>query len=165
MLAFVRSGTQGDSMQSISEATRAFFQADGWPYEEGDDPAVLELGFEGPNGSWTCYADCRDEARQLLFYSILDESAPGDRRPTMAEFLTRANYGLGIGNFELDFSDGEVRFKTSIDVGEAELDAEAIRRLTYLNVGTMNQYVPAIREVMEGKLSPEAAVAMAELDA
>ena len=152
-------------MQSISVATRAFFDADGWPYDEADDPAVLELGFEGPNGSWTCYADCRDEARQLLFYSILDESVDEHGRTTMAEFLTRANYGLGIGNFELDFNDGEVRFKTSIDVGTTELDAESIRRLTYLNVGTMNQYVPAIREVMEGNLDPEAAVAMAELNA
>jgi len=37
------------------------------------------------------------------------------------EFLTRANYGLNIGNFEMDFQDGEIRFKTAIDVEEVIL--------------------------------------------
>ena len=34
----------------------------------------------------------------------------------IAEFLTRTNYSMIIGNFELDFADGEIRYKTSIDV-------------------------------------------------
>jgi hypothetical protein len=165
MLEFPSGERKATPVQSILEVTKAFFEADGWPYDEDPNQPVLELGFEGPNGSWVCYADCRDDVRQLIFYSILDESTPEERRPVMAEFLTRANYGLAIGNFELDFSDGEVRFKTSIDAGESDLDLEAIRRLTYLNVGTMNQYVPAINEVMAGNLAPEAAVVMAELNA
>ncbi len=35
-------------------------------------------------------------------------------RTTTAEFICRANYGLPIGNFEMDFADGELRFKVGI---------------------------------------------------
>ena len=31
----------------------------------------------------------------------------------VSEVLVRANWGLSVGNFEIDVSDGEVRFKTS----------------------------------------------------
>jgi len=38
------------------------------------------------------------------------------KRGAVAEFINRANYGIIIGNFEMDFADGEIRYKTSIDV-------------------------------------------------
>jgi hypothetical protein len=33
----------------------------------------------------------------------------------MAEYLTRANYGLILGNFAMDMADGEVHYKVSVD--------------------------------------------------
>src|SRR5829696_3263734 len=41
-------------------------------------------------------------------------------RTAMAVRLARINYGLVLGNFVIDLSDGEVRFKASIDFGGAE---------------------------------------------
>jgi hypothetical protein len=49
----------------------------------------------------------------------------------VAEFLTRANSGMVIGNFELDFADGEIRYKTSIDVEGDKLSYAIIKRLVY----------------------------------
>jgi hypothetical protein len=48
-------------------------------------------------------------------------------RLAAAETVARANYGLGLGKFELDFDDGEVRFQVSqilVDdaVGQAVID-------------------------------------------
>ncbi len=34
----------------------------------------------------------------------------------MNEFITRANYGLPSGNFEMNYDTGEVRFRTSVFV-------------------------------------------------
>jgi len=44
------------------------------------------------------------------------------------KFLTRANYGMMIGNFEMDFTDGEIRYKTSIDVEGDKLSSALIKR-------------------------------------
>lgn len=38
-----------------------------------------------------------------------------------AEFLTRANYGLVFGNFEMDMHDGEIRYKPSFRAAEKPL--------------------------------------------
>ncbi len=47
----------------------------------------------------------------------------------VAEFITRANFGIVIGNFEIDFSDGEIRYKTSIDVEGDRPSFALIKRL------------------------------------
>jgi hypothetical protein len=54
---------------------------------------------------------------------------PEAKRQAMAEFLTRAKYGLCMGNFEMDFGDGEVRYKASLDIADGELTAKMIEVL------------------------------------
>lgn len=80
----------------------------------------------------------------------------------MAEYLTRANYGLVLGNFEMDFRDGEVRYKTSIDVEGAEIVPGLIRNLVYANVITMDRYLPGLLSVIYGNLTPHEAITQVE---
>ena len=81
----------------------------------------------------------------------------------MAEFLTRANYGLIVGNFELDFDDGEVRYKTSLDVEDAELLPALLAHIVYANVTNMDRYLPGIVAVLASSQTP--AEAVAQIDA
>ncbi len=80
----------------------------------------------------------------------------------MAEFLTRANYGLVIGNFEMDFGDGEVRYKTSIDVEGDRLTSALIKQMVYINVLMMDRYLPGIMKVAFGNADPARAIAEIE---
>jgi hypothetical protein len=66
-----------------------------------------------------------------------------------------------IGNFELNFGTGEIRYKTSIDI-EEDFSSVLIRRLVYTNVTMMDEYLPGIRSVIEGDVSPEDALAQIE---
>jgi len=97
-----------------------------------------------------------------FLYSICPIRAPEDKRPAVAEFLTRANYGLLIGNFEMDFEDGEIRYKTSIDVEGDRLSPALLRQLTYANVVTMDRYLPGIMSVIYGNVTPVEAIAQIE---
>ena len=47
-------------------------------------------------------------------YHIAPVKAPVEQRSAISEFITRANYGLTNGNFEMDFNDGELRYKTNV---------------------------------------------------
>ena len=47
----------------------------------------------------------------------------------MAEFLTRANYGIMIGNFEMDFNDGEVRYKGALEYADGDVTIMMIDNL------------------------------------
>ena len=99
-----------------------FFEDDDWNFQRMDDAPVLSMEFSGKNGRWVCFAQAREEQDQFVFYSILPINVPDNHIGAVAEFITRVNYGMIIGNFELDYNDGEVRYKTSIDVeGDALL--------------------------------------------
>jgi hypothetical protein len=120
------------------------------------------MAFQGENGKWTCYARVREEQEQFLFYSICPVNAPDSKRMAIAEFLTRANSGTIIGNFELDFTNGEIRYKTSIDVQGDSLSFELIKQLVYANVTMMDQYLPGIMSVIYGEVEPKDAIAQIE---
>ncbi|HEC34947.1 MAG TPA: YbjN domain-containing protein, partial [Anaerolineae bacterium] len=71
-----------------------FFKEDDWHFDQMEGKPILRMGFRGDSGSWRCYAQVREEQQQFVFYSILDVNVPEGRRQAIAEFLTRANYGL-----------------------------------------------------------------------
>ena len=139
-------------MQSIHDLLIRFFEEDGWAFNQLGEPPLLQLPFRGENGTWTCLAQSRDDVGQFVFYSLCPVDAPEEQRAAVAEFLTRANYGLILGNFELDYEDGEIRYKTSIDVADDRLSPELIRNLVYTNVLVMDRYLPGIMKVIYGQV-------------
>jgi hypothetical protein len=149
-------------MGEILDTAISFFQQDEWSFTQLEDQPILRLGFQGENGQWSCYAQAREEHAQLLFYSVCPVNVPEDRRMAVAEFLTWANYGLFIGNFELDMTDGEIRYKTSIDVEGDRLSPALVKPLVYTNVMMMDRYLPGIMSVIYGNVAPAEAVAKAE---
>lgn len=149
-------------MSAILETVVDFFERDAWPFTHVEDWTAVRTGFKGDNGEWSCYAQAREEQAQCLFYSICPINVPEEKRPAMAELLTRANYGLFIGNFELDFSDGEVRYKTSVDVEGDSLSTALVRNLVYANVLTMDRYLPAVMSVIYSDTPPAQAIAQVE---
>jgi len=64
-------------------------------------------------------------------------------------FLTRANYGMHVGNFEIDLDDGEVRFKTSMDVEDTEITATMCRNLVEVNLAVMGRYIEGLAAVAD----------------
>jgi hypothetical protein len=152
------------SDETIFEAIVNFFKKEDWQFQQTETELTLRLAFQGKNGKWNCYARARDEQQQFIFYSICPVNAPEEKRLAVAEFLTRANSGMMIGNFELDFNDGEISYKTSIDVEGDRLSTALIKRLVYANVMMMDEYLPGILSVIYGNVSPADAIAQIEND-
>ncbi len=149
-------------MPNILDTLTQFFKEDGWNFAPAEEATVLHLDFKGQNDSWTCYAQAREEQQQFVFYSICPHKTPEDKAIDMMEFLTRANYGLIIGNFELNLTDGEIRCKTSLDVEDTELTMPLIKHMVYANVLAMDQYIPGILAVIADGTSPQEAIAQIE---
>ena len=152
------------SDETIFEAIVNFFKKEDWQFQQTETELTLRLAFQGKNGKWNCYARAREEQEQFIFYSICPVNAPEEKRISVAEFLTRANSGMMIGNFELDFNDGEISYKTSIDVEGDRLSTALIKRLVYANVMMMDEYLPGILSVIYGNVSPADAIAQIEND-
>jgi hypothetical protein len=152
-------------MGRILDAVRQFLEEDDWPYTLMEERLVYKTGFEGKNSQFTCYAQERAEQQQFVFYSIFPVRVPDNKLADVSEFITRANYGMIIGNFELDYGDGEIRYKTSVDVEDVDLVEPLVRHLMYANVLTMDKYFPGLMRVLYAGISPAEAIGEIETKA
>jgi hypothetical protein len=135
-----------------------FLTEDEWHPQQLEERYIYRMGFSGKNGNTTCYAQIRVDLDQFLFYVLAPVKAPKETRPAVAEFITRANYGMRIGNFEMDYSDGEVRYKSSLDFEGATLSPEWIKHAIYPAVQTMDRYLAGLMSVIYGQTPPEQAI-------
>ena len=144
--------------ETMFDLVKQFFEDDDWHYDEIPDRQVLAVGYAGVNGSFTCFAQVREGLDQFLFYCLLPTKVPADKRDDVGRFVNLANYGMRIGNFELDYSDGEVRYKTSIDFEDERASHALLRNAVYAAVLTLDRYQPGIMQVVYGNVDPDEAV-------
>jgi len=149
-------------MNELFPIIEKFFTDDEWYFIQLGNQPILQMTFQGKNGKWTCYAQIHEEQPIFFFFSICPVNVPEDKRQKMAEFLTRANYGLKVGNFEMDFTDGEIRYKTSLNVENDQLSGPIIRNLVYANLWTMDRYLAGILSVIYGNIDPTEAIKKSE---
>ena len=156
-------------MGFLRDDVTRFFTDDGWELIPTEVDHTWVTGVSGDNGRWSVAVQVHEPEQVIVLYSLSPADAPVDRFDETIEFVTRANAGMVIGNFEFDYDDGGVRFKTSIDVeGLAEEVLRGgvldyfVRDLAYTNVGTFDKYLPALLTVIRGESSPATAIAMVE---
>jgi len=151
-------GSEVENGQQAFATLGTFLEEDGWYPQQIEDRSIYRVGFEGKNGRYTCFAQIRMDLEQFMFYAIAPIKVPEAARAAAAEFLTRANYGLRIGNFEIDYTDGEVRYKSSLDFEGEPLTPTLIKNAMYPAVHTMDLYLPGLLGVMYGNKTPEQAI-------
>lgn len=151
-------------MGQLYNAVVDYLTEDGWHFGVAQEDVALHFGFQGRSNLWQCLCIVDEDKGFVRFYSIAPVIVPEEQRAAVSEFLTRANYGLPLGNFEMDYRDGEVRFKTSIDVEGGELTPTMIENLLKSNLTTMDQYLPGLMRVLYGNVAPAQAVEAIESD-
>lgn len=114
----------------------------GWDHD--DEEPLVRFTHAGEHGVWKVVLHCRDDVDQLVVLSFAPGTVAEGRRAAMAEFLTRANWNLPIGNFEMSFDSGEIRFRTSVDVEDTMLDPALLDTLVTANLAVMDHYLPGI---------------------
>lgn len=124
-----------------------------WEPAPTEDEGCLLVDFSGEDGLPLSHAlaAVRPESERFVFYLCFRGKTPAKHRAAVAEFIARANYGLVIGNFELRFRDGTVRFKTSLDFARQELTEELVQNAIMSAMEVVQVYGAAVVEVMAGK--------------
>jgi hypothetical protein len=96
--------------------------------------------------------------RTALFSTILPMNIPEKNRIAVSQYLTYVNYTLLLGNFQMDFSDGELVYQ-AVGVFEEEtgLPDSVVVRLTYIGFNMFDKYVPGIFSIVYGGKDPKEA--------
>lgn len=96
--------------------------------------------------------------QRITSYGNISIKADSSNMAEVCEFITRANYGLAIGNFELDHRDGEIRYKVCMDSQDALPGYNALDDMLGIPVAMYNRYGDGLLTVIMGMSSAEAAI-------
>ncbi|MBC88242.1 MAG: hypothetical protein CMB12_03030 [Euryarchaeota archaeon] len=140
----------------LLESARNYLEKNEWNFEVLSDHSTIALGFEGVNGEWHCMIQTRELEEQMIFYSSLSENISSNRIETMMRFITMANYRLVVGNFELDVTDGELNYKTALDLESVTLNNDMIRNIIHTNLATFDRHLPGVQIILNGGSTEEA---------
>lgn len=149
-------------MQPLFETVKRFFEQDGYEFRQLAGHQALEMGVSGDHGSFRLVCVVDPDRTILRFLTFVEGKVPTARRRDVMEYLTRANYGLLLGNFELDVNDGEVRFKCAIDVEGGEITHTQYQNMLFVSVSMVDRYFPGLQRVIQGSADPAAAIAEVE---
>ncbi len=131
-------------------------------YEIDRAKGILHCCFESKYVTWRWLAQEDDEGRYVMV-SLLPIKASESRKNACAELLVRINNKVGLGHFDLDFSDGQIAFRTAIPVGEgSRLRMNVIEHVIRGHQTLVNQFFPSISAVLFADQTPEEALAAAK---
>ncbi len=135
-----------------------FYKKQDWAYTIVKDKQVVLLGISGKNGKFQFVVDVNEDKKRIVALSICNSNVPEAKMSYMSELLTQINYGKFLGNFELNFDDGEIRYKTSMYYSGTELSDDVIKNLLMVNIASMDTGLPAIMKLLYNEISPKDAI-------
>ncbi len=89
-------------------------------------------------------------------------TADENHRLAAAEYLTRVNFNLRNGNFEMNMADGEIRYKTYVHAGEHPLSMSGARLAIMMPFLMLDRFGDGLLEVVFGFKTPREAFETAQ---
>lgn len=150
----------------IVNCIREFLEKDDWHFSFDSDKGIFKFGVSVRNRlkNVRCRILVHDDCYTV--YAISPIGPDEDNKEmmnNMSEFICRANFGLRNGNFEMDFMDGEIRYKTFVNCGnDATPASEIIEKSIYTPVAMFDKYGSGITDIIFQDVGAAKAVAKCE---
>ena len=112
--------------------------------------------------TYELFVHADDERDTVAIYLLFPTHAPEARRAAVAELCTRANWETFIGALDMDWADGDVRFRAGVDVEGSALSATMVHNIVSAAAWTLDRYHDALVKVMVAGEDPAAAFAAAQ---
>lgn len=129
-----------------------------WWFIRNAGSNVINTSVNGKNSEFKVIFVAHEDRCVVMLFVEYSPKVPEGKCKEAADFLTRANYGLWIGNFEMDMDSGEVRYKVSIDVENGRLSHEMVENMSGAGFSTADRYFPAFMSVCFGNAIPSVAI-------
>ena len=135
-------------MEKVIKAINTFFDAMEWKYSYDKEKSIFSTGvsMDGFIGNIALKIGVRET--RYTVYAILNNRVESKFFAQVAEYLHRANYCLLNGNFEIDYSDGEIRYKTYVNFENAEVSEEIIRDSILIPIFMFEKYGKNLLKLM-----------------
>lgn len=153
------------NVENMIDLVRNFLDEDEWKYEYDDSMKIIRTGVNLKCKLQSTRLIIRFTDDGMIVLATISMNASEEYRPAIAEYLTRANYGLKNGNFEMDFSDGEIRYKVYTNYkGLEEISREIIEDSIMIPPIMIDRYGDGLAALMFGFSTPEEEIRKVEGD-
>lgn len=142
-------------MKDAINLIKQFFDSNEWKYDFIEDKNAFTANINMNNivGVLRIYIFVKDTEYRV--YAVLNSIVEEKAYSKVAEYLHRANYGLFNGNFEFDYRDGEVRYKTYVNFEKTTLSASIIEDSIFMPIFMFEKYGENLFRAMLGDANPE----------
>lgn len=141
-------------MKHTLELIKNFFENGEWKYsckEYDETHVVFSSGINMNNaiGNLRIFVIVRQD---YYIVNVLLNSAVEKRYYNqVAEYLHRANYGMNNGNFEFDFENGEIRYKTYVNFEGVQLSDDVVADSILVPIFMFDKYGKNLLRLMLGE--------------
>jgi len=154
-----------DYSVKILEQIKEFLSNKGIEYRVDDENGYINTDFMLDDEKTTLDFAIAVLDEGYLSYALLPQVIEHKYFDRVAEYLHRANYGLKCGNFEFDYAEGRIQYKTYIFAPNEELDDLMIEAGFMAPFATISRYMPGLTDViLKSKKTVEAIVSEIERD-
>lgn len=93
----------------------------------------------------------RENADSLILHVRLPGNVAEEERIEVGEFVLMANWGLKIGSFDLDHSDGEVIYRIGIPMKDQPVTQAVVSEMIDCAISTVQRYADGLLRVVRGR--------------
>lgn len=132
--------------------------------EPSDDQPRFRLGFRLDNGQCILKIQASERSDAVLIHTTYPFNVPENQIQRIATLLVYVNWGLLLGNMEMDPRDGELRFRVSIPVEDSDVTMQQIKRMVGVSLAMVDRYFTAVTGTIFGNGDPVELVRKCEED-
>lgn len=149
----------------IANVIKRFLAENDWYYSFNEDTGIFRFGLRirGKIQNISYVINVHDD--EFVTYGVCpigaDREDP-EMMAQMAEFICRANYGLQNGCFEMDWRDGEIRFRSYVDCENLLPSTTVIKNSVHCTAAMIKRYAPGIVDIIFGGVKAKDAVTRCE---
>mgnify|MGYP000850874231 FL=1 len=151
----------------IVNVVKQFLADDDWHYSFNEDTGIFRFGLRirSKIQNISYVIDVHDD--EFVVYGMCpigaDREDP-EMMAQMAEFICRANYGLKNGCFEMDWRDGEIRYKSFVDCENLLPSTAVVKNSVHCTAAMIKRYALEIVDIIFGGAKAKDAITRCEKD-
>lgn len=144
------------NVERMIDDVRNYLDENDWNYEYDAGMQLIRTGVSIKGKLQSVRMLIRFTEDGYSSFATIQMHADENTRPAIAEYITRINYGAKNGNFEMDYSDGEIRYKVYTNYkGMDSLPKDIIEDSIVIPAMMFNRFGDGMAALLFGFSTPE----------
>lgn len=134
---------------SLMATVSALLREKDWKFHAEDGVITMSVGDD--ETQYPVRIQVKEDSKLLVGMLTYTRKCPKEYRDDMVLFMNRTNFDFSMGGFEMDRSDGEMKYRNAVDVESLELTATFINNFLRTVAMLGCKYADAVYRIMDGR--------------